>query len=136
MSSCWFATSGASWVKLETSSHTLEGKERWKKEANPSRLVGGRFNKQRNLCEMSRSLHLPPQPPRILKNVYVEVLTGFSHIFSPGGLNHTLLSQVCILVIPSGKSRWDVHSMDRRGSKEPLTSQVQLTGQPAVISSQ
>ena len=26
-----------------------EGKERWKKEADHSRLVGGRFNKQRNL---------------------------------------------------------------------------------------
>ena len=41
---------------------------------------------------MSRSLHLPT---RILK-VYIDVLIGFSDIFSPDHLN-TLLSQDCVL---------------------------------------
>ena len=36
------------------------------------------------------------QDARILK-VYIEALTGFSHIFNPDSLNNTLLSQGCIL---------------------------------------
>ena len=68
-----------------------ESKERPKKEAGNSRLVGGSFNKQGNLhtglafdgCKVNISLHLPT---RILK-VYIEALTGFGNIFSPDGLN-------------------------------------------------
>ena len=33
---------------------------------------------------------------RILK-VYIEVLTGFSHVFNPDGLNNTFLSKSCVL---------------------------------------
>lgn len=70
-----------------------------KEEADHSRLVGGNFNKQRNLYMwlvlgdqvMSRSLHVSI---RILK-VYIEALTGFSHIFSLDDLSNTLLSQGC-----------------------------------------
>ena len=53
---CWF---------INWSLYT-KGKERPKKEADPSRLRGGRFNKQENLlmCEISRSMH---PPTRILK---------------------------------------------------------------------
>lgn len=43
----------------------------------------------------SRSLH---SPTRILK-VYIEDLTGFSHVYYPDGLNDTLLSQVYVLVM-------------------------------------
>ena len=42
---------------------------------------------------MSRS---PPPSPRILK-VYIEVFTGFSHVFHPDDLHNTLLSQGCAL---------------------------------------
>ena len=72
------------------------------KEADHSRFVGGSFNKQGILhrrlvlggCKLSKSLH---PPTRILK-VYIEALTGFSHIFSPGGLNNSaFLSQGYIL---------------------------------------
>ena len=50
-----------------------------------TRLVGGKFNKQENLhtrlvlggCKKSGSPH---QPARILK-VYIEALTGFSHVY-------------------------------------------------------
>ena len=64
------------------------------------RIGGGSFNKQRNLHVMfvpdslktNRSPHLPT---RILR-VYIEALTGFSHIFSPDDLN-IFLSQGCIL---------------------------------------
>lgn len=83
----------------------MEDKEKLKKKADHSRLVGGRFNMQRNL-HMSRSLHsVVPHPPphpaetqsaaRILK-LYIEDLMEFSHVISPNGLSTTLLSQGCI----------------------------------------
>ena len=74
------------------------GKERLKKEVG-YRLVGGSFNKQGNLYmrlgshKTSRSLDLPT---KILK-VYTEALMGFSHVFSPDGLNNTLLSHGSVL---------------------------------------
>ena len=75
----------------------MEGKERPKKEADRSRLVGGRFNKQGNLhmrlvlghFKTSGSLH---PPPRSLK-VCVEALMEFSHGYRPDGINNTLFSQ-------------------------------------------
>lgn len=62
----------------------LEGRERLKKKADRSRLIGGRFHKQENLHrrhamgehKTSGSLHLPP---RILK-VQTEALTGASQM--------------------------------------------------------
>ena len=66
-----------------------EGTERLKKEVSHSRLVGGRFNKQRNL-------HTSPHPPARILKVYTEALPGFSHVFSGDGLNNTLLSQGCV----------------------------------------
>lgn len=46
-------------------------------------------------AKMSR---FPHPTVRILK-VDVEVLTGFSHVYRLDGLNHTLLSHRCILVL-------------------------------------
>lgn len=71
----------------------MEGKERLKKETDDSRLVGSRFNKQGNYIG---GLLGQLQDVRILK-VYVLVLTGFSHAFSPDGLNNTVLSHSCVL---------------------------------------
>lgn len=81
--------------------HHKEGKDKVKKEAGHSRLVGGKFNKDRNLYarlvlgthKIRRSLYLPG---RILK-VYIETLTGFRHIYYPDGFNkqHFTLSQLC-----------------------------------------
>ena len=34
-----------------------------------------------------------PHPPTSILKVYIEALTGFSHIHSPDGLDNTLLSQ-------------------------------------------
>lgn len=56
------------WWNLKLDPYT-EGNERPKKEAVHSRLVDGRFNKQRNLdmslilgsCKTSRSLHPSPE---------------------------------------------------------------------------
>ena len=88
--SCWFAK----WPLY------MGGKERLKKETDHSKLVGGSFNKQENLhtrpllggWKMSRSV---PPPIWILK-VYIEALTGFSHVYGPDSLNNTLLSQGCV----------------------------------------
>lgn len=88
-------------VKSETSPCTQKVRERWKKEANHSRLTGGSFDEQGNLhrrlvfhvCTAGRS----PHPSARNLTVYTEALTGFNHGFSPHGLNTTLLSQSRLL---------------------------------------
>ena len=88
-------------MKSQTVSPYTEGEERPTKEADHFRLVGGSFKKQGSLYmrlvlsdhKMSRP---PNRPARILK-VYIEALTGFSHVFSSDGPDNTLLSQGCIL---------------------------------------
>lgn len=62
---------------------------------------------------------------------------GFSHVHRPDGLN-TLLSQGCILEngFHSGNGWRNLHSKDGGGrGEEPLIALVQLTSQPAVMSS-
>lgn len=86
----------------------MEGKKRWKKEADNCSLVDGRFTNQGNLhirlvlgdCKMSKFLHLPA---RILK-VYIDTLMGFSHVYYPDDLNNISLSQVCVLETSSSCS--------------------------------
>ena len=67
---------------------------------------------------------------RTILEVYREALTGFSHIFCPDGLNHTLLSQDCILETSSHCRNvgWNVHSKDRGGVRSPPIARVQLSG--------
>lgn len=97
---CWFAPLGASWGELRNWPLHAESKERPQKEAGPSSLVGGRFNKQGDLhtrfvlCghKMSRFL----TSARTLK-ASLEALAGFSHVHYPDGLSNTSLSQGCIL---------------------------------------
>lgn len=111
-----------------------------KEEAEQFRLIGDMFNKQRNLyvrlilgsCKMSRSLHLPS---RILRG-YVEAVNGFSHIFSPGGLNNTLLSQGYVLGNSSHcrNNGQSVHSKNRGKGEGPLIAWILLKTQPVVIS--
>ena len=91
LTNCWFIK----WTPY------AESRERPKKEADHSRLVDGKFNKQGSLhtrlvlgnCKMSRS----PHPPTRILNVYTEALTGLSHEYCPDDLNNTLLSQACVL---------------------------------------
>lgn len=68
--------------------------------------------------------------------VYVEVLTGFSHIHHSGFLNTISLSQGYVLGPASGSRKvdWNPYSKDRGGSEGPLSAQVQLEGQLAVVS--
>lgn len=74
-----------------------EVKERLKKEAGHSRLVGGSYNKQGHLlmrlvldgCKMSRCL----QPPVRILRVYIEDLLWFSDVFRSDDLNSTFLFQ-------------------------------------------
>lgn len=75
--------------------HICREKAETKEEASQSRLVVGRFNKEKErqrrfvLGPWSRCLHLPT---RILK-MYIEALTGFSYLHHLDGLNNTSLSQ-------------------------------------------
>lgn len=84
----------------------MEGKGKPEKETDYSRLVGRRFNEQRDLYsrlalgsrKMNRSLYLLS---RIIR-VYGRGHLGFSHVYHLDGLNGTLLSQGCTLeVAPS-----------------------------------
>ena len=108
--------------------------------ADHFRLVSGSFNQQGSLhmrlvlggCKMSRSPHLPA---RILK-VYIEVLTGFSHEFSPDGLNNILISQGCALEMAPAMGKADKHPFQGQGrGEEPQIGQVQLSSHLAVMSS-
>lgn len=106
-----------------------------------SRLLSGRFHKKGNLhmrlvlgsCKMSRCPHLTS----ILK-VYIEALTGVSHIFSSEGFNNALLSKGCFLeMVPiMGNCGWNIHSKDRGQGEEPLIACIQLWGQPEVTAPQ
>lgn len=81
------------WLLYTESKYTL------KKDANHSKLVGSRFNKEEGtyipmklvlgISKMNRSLYLPNQNLK----VYVEALIGFSDVHSLDGLNNTLLSR-------------------------------------------
>lgn len=79
----------------------MEGKEKLTKKASQSRLVGGRFNKQKELtnglvfggCEIYRSLYLPAR----IFQIYIDTLTVFIHVYCLDGLNNTVLSQGCNL---------------------------------------
>lgn len=80
---------------------------------------------------MSKSLN---PPTRILK-VYID-LAGFSHIFSPDSLNHTLVSQGFSFEKGShcGDRDGNIYAKDRGGSEEPLIAWVQIEGELAVTS--
>ena len=110
---------------MENWSLYMEDRERLKTKAARSRLVGGWFNKQRNLhtrlvlsgCKRRRCLLLST---RVLR-IYLEPLMEFNHIHSPDGFNNTLLSQAFILenAFHYGNSEQSVYSKDRGEGKEP-----------------
>lgn len=128
--------------KIWNRSPTTEGKEGPKKEADPSRLVNDRFNKQGDLytkfilggLKRSRFLHLPT---RILK-VYIAALSEFRHMRHPDGLNNTLLSQGCVLENDSHcrKGGQNVHSRDGGGGWGASNCPSLVCCQPVATSSQ
>ena len=79
------------YICFENSPLPTKGKERLKKEAGYSRLVGDRVNIKATY-NMHRSLLLAS---RILK-VHIETLTGFNHIYCSDSIN-TLLSHGFLL---------------------------------------
>ena len=84
---------------LSSTSAKSAKRDQRKRKTVGSRLVGGSLISKRTYTQdlpwakMSRS---PRLLARILK-VYIEALTGLSHIHNPQGLNNTLLSQGCVL---------------------------------------
>lgn len=129
---CWFATSGVPQVKSESGPQYMEGKERLKKEADHSRLIGGRFKKQRTdiwgLSWAARQVDVRPLSTIILK-VYREHLTGFSNVHYQDGLNNAYLFKAVSLkmsptVGPVGESVSGIGGM-----------RSQYMGQPVVTSS-
>lgn len=75
-----------------------------------STLRGSRFKKQGSLlmklvlgsCRVSRSLH----PPTRILEVYIEIFTGLSLVFSPPGLNNRVFAEGCLLESSACRGRW------------------------------
>lgn len=78
-----------------------------------------------------------PHPRQILK-VYMKAVIGFSHIYYPDGLNTSFLSHHLIISAVASENRegkWSTYSKDKaEGGKAPV-AQVQLKGQPLILSS-
>lgn len=83
-------------------------------------MVSGRFSKKENLHvrlvldrhKMTKFLH----PPATIINIYIAVLTGFSHIYHPDGLSDTSLFQDRALKngFHSGNGGQTVHFKERQ----------------------
>ena len=93
---CWLKTSRVPWVKIETGPKV---QERPKKEADPSRLVGGRFNNKVNLHpRLSRratrqaDLYICPLN---LKSIY-EGLTWVQSCIPSRWSQHITVSRLCL----------------------------------------
>lgn len=95
---------GVSWLKFKALLHIWRARrDRRKRLTTPDRWLGGRCNKQGDLHmwfalgshKMNRSLHILPS----ILRVYIEALKGFSHIFSPDGLNNRAHSRGCALEV-------------------------------------
>lgn len=90
-------------------------KDRPKREANHSKMGGGRFNKQRNL---HMRVVLGAQNKQISTHAHQD-LKGVSHIHCVDCHNSTLLSQVCVLVL------WARDTFQGQGrGEEPLITQL------------
>ena len=107
---------------------------------NHTMWVDGHFNNSRgNLptrlilggSKMNRLPHFPPN----FKCLYKDTPTGLNHVYCVDVFNITSPSQGSVLGAASGsrQGKWNPQSKDRAGGKEPLSAQVQLTGQLVVM---
>lgn len=111
-----------------------KGGKRSKKNADLTRLVDGRVNKQGNLLrrpvlgdhKMSRSW----QPPDGILKVYTKALTPLNHILVRSFQQHVTTSRLC---------PWAEHLTAKHTSTgeagDLRTVQIQLMGQPVAMSS-
>lgn len=114
-----------------------EVKERLKKDH--SRLVDGNFKKQGNSLmklvldghKISRFLH----PPVRIVRLYIEDLLWFSDVVSSDDLNSTFLSQGYVFETAANMEIVGGTYIPRTGGDEPPIAEVQLTGQPVVMTS-
>lgn len=110
----------------------MEGKKKFKKEADHLRLVDSRSKKQGTLpvrlvlggWETSRSPHLSPG---ILK-AYIEALTGFSHISTQIATTHCSPRAHLWNGSSYGNGGWNVHPKNRRVGVKPLDCLVPACG--------
>ena len=105
--SCWFPTLGASWVKSEIGPK-CGGQGRL--EADPSRVVGGRYNNQRNLHMKlvlgGYKMWRPQRLPSKIFKVCVEAFTEFSHICQPRQSKHLHSLKAQSLKWPQLRELW------------------------------
>ena len=100
---------------------SAEGREKPKKEAGRSRLVGDSFNNSKGNIHTRFVLgcgktngYLHPPPDLKTPN---EALSGLSHIYHAGVFNITSTSQGSVLGAASGsrKHKWNPHSKEGEG---------------------
>lgn len=96
----------------------IEHRERSKKDIDHSRLVGDRFNKQENLCDLFWQLQdewISIPASQILEVMYTEAFTEFNNVFSPDSLNSILLFQGYVFENGShcGNGTQSIYSKDR-----------------------
>ena len=118
----------------------MEGKEKLRKKADHSRLVGGQFNKQRSLhvrltlggCETSRFTDLPPPN---LKSLCGGLNWARSYIESRWS-QHLIFSNLRHLWkwLPKWEQWAECIFQRQGGDEEPQVARVQLEGQPDVMS--
>lgn len=97
MHCCWLEASRVPLAEIWNWPPVHWGRGETEGKADPSRWVGGGFNKQGNLRKRlvlgGRKMNRSPNPPSRILRVYREALTGLRHINSPDGLNTTSVSQ-------------------------------------------
>lgn len=103
-------------------------------------MVGGSFNRRGSLhtrptLDGSKTDGSPQCPPPHLKILHLHI-TGFSHVHCGGVFKTTSLSQHFVVGAASErkKGRRNAHFKDEEGVEEPLTPDLQLTDQLAVMS--
>ena len=137
---CWCPTSRVPrWNIKPAWVNKGQGETKEKRQIPPDCQMAGVISKVTYILGLSwvatRWIDLRTHLPESWVNI--EALKGFSHIFSPDGLNSTLLSsRLCPWSSSSdGNSGQNVHSKDRVEGKESLIAWVQLAGQVVAMSS-
>ena len=116
------------------------GQGETEKETDHSRSSGGRIKKQGNLFMRqvlgSQKTHRAPHPPARILKVYIEVLTGFNHVYyQKVSTTHCSLKVASLKISLTVGRRVDCTFKGQRRGEEHLIDGVQLEGKLGVTSS-
>ena len=96
------------------------GKDRTKKEAaTPDWQVAGLVNKGTYIYGFSWMVSRSPHPPARILTVYIQVLTGFSHVNHPDGFHTFSLKATSLKTAPTAGT-WAERTFQGRGGARSL----------------